>query len=172
MLVLRHPYASVYLSEFGGGPCKPSSLRGVVGQWLAAWRRVYGLVAADALAADATVMFRTEDLLLDEERTRAALRDLVAPRRRRALLTIRGAERGFAVDASHAFVRLSVEFDFSVTWLDSGRRVRRSFVHAEIRQLRALRGALHKAPRPWSLGGAGVALRALRLRPARADEFR
>ena len=115
VLVLRHPYASVYLSEFGGGPCKPSSLKGVVGQWLAAWRRVYGLVAADALTADATAIFRTEDLLLDEERTLAALRDLVVPRRRRELLTIRGAERGFAVDASHAFVRLSVELDFSLT---------------------------------------------------------
>ena len=82
---------------------------GVVGQWLGAWRRVYGLVADDALTADATTIFRTEDLLLDEDRTRAALEDLVAPRRRRKLLTIRGAERGFAVDASHAFVRLSVE---------------------------------------------------------------
>ena len=101
VLVLRHPYASVYLSEFAGGPCKPSSLGGVVGQWLVSWRRVYGLVADDALTADATVIFRTEDLLLDEDRTRAALEDLVTPRRRRTLLTIRGAERNFAVDASH-----------------------------------------------------------------------
>ena len=31
-----------------------------------AWRRVYGLVADDALTADATAIFRTEDLLLDD----------------------------------------------------------------------------------------------------------
>ena len=74
-----HGFASIVEGGAGVyGKRKPSSLKGVVGQWLAAWRRVYGLVADDALTADATAIFRTEDLLLDEERTRAALRDLVS----------------------------------------------------------------------------------------------
>ena len=69
----------------------------------AEYSRPHGCDGLEYLHGLAELVERGAVVRVDEDRTRAALEDLVTPRRRRQLLTIRGAERGFAVDASHAF---------------------------------------------------------------------
>ena len=101
LLVMRHPYAQVYLSDHSGG-LAPKKLDDKLDQWLSVWRHVL----AGARTLERYCVLRMEDLLFDDGRTDAAFRAIVAgprggaaPAARRRRLTIHGGR----VNSKYAF---------------------------------------------------------------------